>query len=149
MKLIIDIPDEDYKFIKDLQSLIIGGRGNCKTIQKNVINAIRNGTPYNPSGESISREALREDLRRFFPTEVLEGIEPKTLFAQIMHDIDNAETVVTNCENCPFKKFSEDLTDKLAKVMADNGITDFDEFAKACCVSYLHQDSITKSDTEI
>lgn len=48
MKLIIDIPDEDYKFIKDLQSLIIGGRGNCKTIQYNVINAIKNGTPYEP-----------------------------------------------------------------------------------------------------
>lgn len=46
MKLIIDIPDEDYKFIKDLQSLIVGGRGNCKTIQANVINAIRNGIPY-------------------------------------------------------------------------------------------------------
>lgn len=41
----------------------------------------------------ISREALREDLRRFFPTEVLEGIDPKTLFAQIMHDIDNAPEV--------------------------------------------------------
>lgn len=37
--------------------------------------------------------ALKEDLRRFFPTEVLEGIEPKTLFAQILHDIDNAPTV--------------------------------------------------------
>ena len=41
MKLIIDIPDEDYEFIKDLQSLMIGSRSNCKTIQKNVINAIK------------------------------------------------------------------------------------------------------------
>ena len=46
MRLVIDIPDDNYKFIKDLQSLIIGGRGNCKTIQYNVINAIKNGTPY-------------------------------------------------------------------------------------------------------
>ena len=45
------------------------------------------------SKDLIDREALREDLRRFFPAEVLEGIEPKTLFAQIMHDIDNAPTV--------------------------------------------------------
>ena len=45
MKLIIDIPDDDYKFIKDLHGLIIGGRGSCKTIQQNVINAIKNGTP--------------------------------------------------------------------------------------------------------
>ena len=40
MKLLIDIPEEDYKFIKDLQSLIIGSRGSYKTIQYNVINAI-------------------------------------------------------------------------------------------------------------
>lgn len=47
-----------------------------------------------PQGDLISRSALREDLRRFFPSEVLEGIEPKTLFAQIMHDINNAPTVI-------------------------------------------------------
>ena len=57
--------------------------------------------------------------------------------------------LVADCENCPFKKFSEDVADKLAKVMIDNGITDFDEFAKRCGVSYLHQDSITKSDTQL
>lgn len=45
------------------------------------------------NNDLISRKALREDLRRFFPTDVLEGIEPKTLFAQILHDIDNAPTV--------------------------------------------------------
>ena len=38
-------------------------------------------------------DALKEDLRRFFPDEVLEGIEPKTIFNQIMHDIDNAPTI--------------------------------------------------------
>ena len=58
-------------------------------------------------GDLISREALREDLRRFFPIEVLEGIEPKTLFAQIMHDIDNFPTVCGNnpkwCESCVSK----------------------------------------------
>ena len=52
----------------------------------------------------IDREALREDLRRFFPTEALEGIEPKTLFAQIMHDIDNAPTVGP-CANCSSEKW--------------------------------------------
>lgn len=46
MKLVIDIPDDEYKFIKDLQSLVISGRGNCKTIQYNVINAIKNGMPF-------------------------------------------------------------------------------------------------------
>lgn len=56
---------------------------------------------------------------------------------------------VADCENCQFKKFSEDLGEKLVNVMVDNGITDFDELAKRCGVSYLHQDSVTKSDTQI
>ena len=56
---------------------------------------------------------------------------------------------MTDCENCPFKKFSEDMADKLAKLMIDNGITDFDRFAKRYSVSYLHPDSITRSDTQI
>lgn len=46
MKLIIDISNEDYEFIKNLQSLVISSRGNTKTIQYNVINAIKNGIPY-------------------------------------------------------------------------------------------------------
>ena len=54
MKLVIDIPDGDYRYIKELQSLIIA-RGTCKTIQRDVINAIKNGTPYEerPIGEWI------------------------------------------------------------------------------------------------
>lgn len=52
MKLIIDIPD-DYKFIAGLKELIIGGRGNCRLIQYHVLNAIRDGVPYEekPQGE--------------------------------------------------------------------------------------------------
>ena len=81
----------------------------------------------------------REELKRVFFNNYDSGVG-----LDFMLDlIDNAPAVVTNCENCPFKKFAEDLTDKLAKVMVDNGITDFDEFAKQCGVSYLHQDSIT------
>lgn len=55
------------------------------------------------NNDLISREALREDLRRFFPTEVLEGIDPKTLFAQIMHDIDNAPAI------SPYKAIHNEL----------------------------------------
>ena len=72
----------------------------------------------------------------------------KTGSATGLRLIERPQGEVTDCENCQFKKFSEDLADKLAKVMIDNGITDFDEFAKSCGVSYLHQDSITKSDTQ-
>lgn len=41
----------------------------------------------------IDADALKEDLRKWFPAFTLEGIEPKTLFNQILHDIDNAPTV--------------------------------------------------------
>ena len=44
MKLVIDISEEDFKFIKGLR-LILGGRGNARELQRDVINAIRNGTP--------------------------------------------------------------------------------------------------------
>lgn len=65
MRLIIDISEEDYKFIKSLHSMIIGGRGNCKSIQKNVINAIRNGTLLDesaPQGEWITIGAGKDLL---------------------------------------------------------------------------------------
>ena len=62
-------------------------------------------------GDLISREALREDLRRFFTVEVLEGIEPKTLFAQIMHDIDNAPTVE------PERDYSQGWHDAITKAL--------------------------------
>ena len=42
----------------------------------------------------IDAETLKSDLRQYFPEDSLNGIEPKTLFAQILHDIDNAPTIV-------------------------------------------------------
>lgn len=47
----------------------------------------------NNKGDLISREALRNDLITFFPDKCLEGITAKTLFKQILTDIDNAPTV--------------------------------------------------------
>lgn len=43
MQIVIDIPEEDYSFIKDLQ-FYNSGRRNGKTIEKNIINGIKNGT---------------------------------------------------------------------------------------------------------
>lgn len=45
MRLIIDIPQSDYDFISQIREINIGSRGGCKTIQKNVIEAIKQGTP--------------------------------------------------------------------------------------------------------
>lgn len=57
MKLVIDIPEDCYRYIKELQSLIIA-RGTCKTIQKDVIDAIKNGTPLpeEPDKEMTERQ---------------------------------------------------------------------------------------------
>lgn len=44
-------------------------------------------------GDLISREALKNDLITFFPNKCLEGITTKTLFNQILTDINNAPTV--------------------------------------------------------
>jgi len=99
------------------------------------------------NNDLISRSALKEAFEDRRGTNIH--------YNDVIKLIDNAPTVepkkeiITDCENCPFKKFSEDMADKLAKVMIDNSITDFDKFAKRCGVSYLHQDSITKSDTQI
>ena len=45
------------------------------------------------NNDLISREALKNDLITFFPDKCLEGITAKTLFKQILTDIDNAPTV--------------------------------------------------------
>ena len=64
MRLIIDIPDEDYKFIKDLK-FYNSGRRIGKTIDRNVINAIKNGTPL-PKGQGVLKAekiAMLEELK--------------------------------------------------------------------------------------
>lgn len=50
VKLVIEIDEEFYNTCKSLPS----GYDN------DIINPIKNGTPYNPSGDCISREALRK-----------------------------------------------------------------------------------------
>ena len=86
MKLIIDIDDKEYEFIKDLRSLMIG-RGTCKTIQYNVINAIKNGTPVSTDGDLISREALKQAL-----DEQMNNFE-ENCRDSVFDIIDNAPTV--------------------------------------------------------
>lgn len=133
MKLIIEIPDEDYRFIQDLQSLIIGGRGNCKTIQHNVINAIKNGISYNPTGDLISREALKEAIKNVY-NETRDGIV-KFGIEKAYKEIDNAPTVEPkrpqgDCENCDFRKFSETFIDGVVDLMNKNGITSVEQLSE-------------------
>ena len=77
MKLVIDIPEEDYRYIKELQSLVIA-RGTCKTIQREVINAIKNGTPYDEVIDEVTEllenewgyEGMREDVAKIMRGDV-------------------------------------------------------------------------------
>ena len=59
----------------------------------------------------IDADALKEDLTKWFPQFTLEGIEPKTLFAQIMRDIDNAPTVETDIEAVAKDAYEHGYTD--------------------------------------
>ena len=52
MRVVIDIPEEDYRYIKELKSIVIA-RGTCKTIQLHVINAIKNGTPLKTMTDDV------------------------------------------------------------------------------------------------
>ena len=71
MKLTINIPDEDYKFIKDLKSIVIGSRGSCKTLQYNVINAIKNAIPYDEISQDtwipVKTRPLTEEEKELYP----------------------------------------------------------------------------------
>ena len=96
MKLIIDIPEKDLEFIKDL-GFIGGFRGSTKTIQSNVINAIRNGKPYEetPSGDSISRSALKEEIEKRIEHDNAEDFDKGYNIALqgVVELIDNAPAV--------------------------------------------------------
>jgi len=48
----------------------------------------------------IDADALKKDLVKWFPESALGGIEAKTLFKQVLHDIDNAPTVNYITDNC-------------------------------------------------
>ena len=97
MKLIIDIPEEDYKFIKDLQ-FYDSGRRSGRTIEQNVFLGIRSGIPYDerPQGDLISREALKKHK---FTVQQANGVEIEDNDVVPLACIDNAPTVKP-CENC-------------------------------------------------
>ncbi|MBR3117678.1 MAG: hypothetical protein IKF29_00410 [Oceanobacillus sp.] len=62
MKLIIDIPDKDYEFIKNAH--VIVGRRNGKEIEYNIINAIKNGTPL--KGLIDEKEEKQQYLKKLY-----------------------------------------------------------------------------------
>lgn len=89
MKLIIDIPKNVYEEIMTHNRELRESGKSAYYFE----GLIQNGTPYNLKGDLISREDLKNDLITFFPDKCLEGITAKTLFKQILTDINNAPTV--------------------------------------------------------
>lgn len=88
-KYIIEIDDDIVEYMRD--------EGVCKGDPKKVVrlyqatiaDAIKNGTPYNPSGDVVSREALKEDLAKEIKTNDM------GLWLKILLVIDNAPAAET------------------------------------------------------
>ena len=87
MKLLIDIPDEDYKTLSKMSEK---EKVNELSYYEKII---ANGIPYESKGDMISREALKEKLK---PCEAdvyefsCEGCHFRVVTAE---DIDNAPTI--------------------------------------------------------
>lgn len=62
MKLVIDISEEDFKFIKGLR-LALCGRGYAQELQRNVINAIRNGTPLPEEPDKVKKNSIYGEMK--------------------------------------------------------------------------------------
>lgn len=81
------------------------------------------------NNDLISREALKEDLIKFFPIDCLEGIESKTLFNQILTDINNAPTVDTTCPHCN-SGYAQGYSDGYLKGIEERPQGEWIEFAR-------------------
>ena len=105
VRLIIEIDKEVYKNVKDKKFFISPW----------VDTAIKNGIPYNPSGDLISREALKETLKnRHYNYKSW-----NQLFSAVMETIDNAPTVPQInifCENAD-ETATADLKAELQSVL--------------------------------
>ena len=93
MKLIIDIYEDDYKQLKDYPSV---WNSHYERI-------IANGTPYNPTGDLISRSELIQGMMYKLGLHDEEnGSEP--LYMEALVDVENLikETppVAVNCKEC-------------------------------------------------
>lgn len=133
MKLIIDIPEKDLEFIKDL-TFVGGFRGSTKTIQGNVINAIRNGKPYEETQSNlINRAALKEQIDSVQYTKefcIEHQIDYSISMQMLGMVIDNAPTVdISGSEYFPYRTaYFNGLSDGIATTRPqgewiDEGVT--------------------------
>ena len=140
MKLVIDINDKVYE---DSKKLVEYGFGSLPYVE-----AIANGTPYNPTGDLISREQIRKSLNEAFGCESATKYGNKNAeqqyksystlmlyeIADIVEDCcDNAPTIEApkiGCQSCQYLKFTEQFVENIVKVMIANDITTIEELKK-------------------
>lgn len=95
MELIIKIPDELYKKLKTPRTV---GLTEAFDQRATLIRAIASGTPYNPSGDLISRSELIKDMEKRCgePFSYIKTVIP------VLRAIDNAQVIPErpNCSNC-------------------------------------------------
>ena len=72
MELIIKIPDRTYDFIMGLNQHTFGSKYAHKDVQADIVKAVKESKHYNPSGDCISREALK---RKAYTAVILEPDE--------------------------------------------------------------------------
>ena len=115
VKLVVELDDQDYKFIQDLE--FICGIRTCKTVQQNIINALKNGRIYDDSGDLVSRDALMYEIRRYatpFSENSDEFSRGATECAcEVLDKIDTAPAIVPNkSDEKPTKDLINDIVSK-------------------------------------
>ena len=104
MKLIIEIDEAIY----NNPELITNASPEYDQILSHMAYAVKNGTPYNPSGDCISREALKEEIQHLGNANPSYWNKCDVVDRQdVLDEIDNAQAVCGNdprwCERCVSK----------------------------------------------
>ncbi len=94
VKLMIEIGEEEYEIIKTLiENTVIQNL----TVSREFLEAISNGTPYNPSGDAISRSDLKKEVVGMMINKAddLEEVEFEinATLASVCEKIDNAQAI--------------------------------------------------------
>lgn len=99
MKLIIEIDDKDYELAK-------ADKVSCGYQCRHIMVAVKNGTPYNPSGDAISREALKDEVIKhaeYYADRTKEdryNVGYTECACEILDFIDNAQAVEPKRPQC-------------------------------------------------
>ena len=103
MKLIIELDDDIAKGIRGENDCEVEPREVVRSFQATIADAIVNAIPYDPSGDLISREALKEAITEHCRSET-ECLNHFWYDENIIAIIDNAPTVPLLNEQIAWKK---------------------------------------------